>query len=367
MWTRMSDTLSISSIRMAAVVTSANVGIGVLPLPRFAASGAESGAPLLTAAAIACGTLSLLLLAYLCSRHPKENLIFFSEKLIGAPLAKLFNAILILYFLLLSGISLRQFGEVVVLVLLPQTPVQAIICMLLLVIVLSARRDLIKFSFIHSFYLPFILIPGLFITLLATRKIDLNSLRPLTGNHHGNWMGEFVDIASLSQMSFVLCLLVPLMKFPKRAVSSVALGAAAAGALYLMTVITTVGMFGYEETKVLTYPTLETVRSASLGSGQRLDALFLIIWVVSIYTTIYATYYFSVHASRDLLRLSDHRMLSSFYMPLVYAVSMVPPNIYVLYSMSVWLDSIGVLLTAAYPLLLLGMSFIRTKRRQAHG
>ncbi|MGU3472913.1 endospore germination permease [Paenibacillus sp. D51F] len=362
----MSDTLSISSIRMAAVVTSANVGIGVLTLPRFAAVGAESGAPLLTVAGNVCGAISLLLLAYLCSRHPGENLIYFSEKLVGAPVARVMNGLLILYFLLVSGISLRQFGEVVVLVLLQKSPMQIIECMLLLVVALSARRDLIKFSFVHSFYLPFILLPGLFIVLIATRSIDPDNLLPLIGNHHGDWPNESVKIASLSQMSFVFCLLVPLMKFPKRAASSVAIGAAVGGALYLLVVLTTVGMFGSEETKILTYPTLETARSASMGAGQRLDALFLIIWVISIYTTIYATYYFSVHASRDLFRLGDHRMFASFYMPAVYAVSMIPSNIHVLYSLWDWSGRYGFLLTAAYPLLLLVMSFIRSGRGQAH-
>ena len=148
-------------------------------------------------------------------------------------------------------------------------------------------------------------------------------------------------------------------------VLSVAVGTLIGGFLYVMIVISSVGVFGSEETSLLTYPTLESARDASLNVGQRLDALFLIIWVVSVYTSLYATYYFSVYAGREIMGLSDHRMLSTFCMPIVFAVAQAPLNFSAVYKTADLLYLIGLPLTAGYPAILLLISLMG-KGRRAH-
>ncbi|MFD2875723.1 GerAB/ArcD/ProY family transporter [Paenibacillus rhizoplanae] len=131
----------------------------------------------------------------------------------------------------------------------------------------------------------------------------------------------------LFQSAFVVVLLIPLMEKPNHAVRAGAWAIFMSGAIYVLIVIASVGMFGAEETKLLIYPTLEMARSAAFGEGflERLDAIFIIIWVISVFTTIYTTYYISAYLLQKLLRLRDQRMASSVLLPVMFILSMLPP------------------------------------------
>ncbi|QJC53509.1 endospore germination permease [Paenibacillus albicereus] len=354
----------ISSFQLGAVVASSIVGIGVLTLPRLAARAVESGAPLLVFAGMTCGMLFLAALAYLMSRHPGQSLFRFSEQLIGKGAARVLNGLLILYFLFVSGMTARQFGEAVVQVLLQKTPIEIVVSFLILLAGLSCRRDRLKFVFVHQFYLPFILLPGIVVVAVSMQNAEMANLLPVLGNRSFDWGGELIQIAAASQIAFVIVLLGPILRRPRRAVAATALGAVLVTLLYTAIVVATIAVFGAEEVKLLTYPTLETARSASLGSGQRLDALFLIVWVISIFTSVYSTYYFCAYGTRELLGLRDQRMIATFGMPFVYAAALLPANIFELYRWSERLNLYGAILFAGYPALLLLLSLIRRSGRR---
>ena len=110
---------------------------------------------------------------------------------------------------MVTGICLRQFGEVTVQALLPKTPIEIVNGMLLLPVALSSRRGLMKFTYIHTFYLPFIFLPVLFIGSMSLRNIEAVNLLPIFGGTAGTWSKELVTIANLSQVSFVIVPLVP--------------------------------------------------------------------------------------------------------------------------------------------------------------
>ncbi|MGN7454896.1 GerAB/ArcD/ProY family transporter [Paenibacillus pasadenensis] len=365
------ESATISSFQLGAVVASSILGIGVLTLPRLAALAVDSGAPLLTFAGMTAGMLFLAGLAWLMSRHPGSSLFRFSEQLIGKAPARVFNGLLILYFLVVTGITARQFGEAVVQVLLQKTPIEIVVSFLILLTGLTCRRDLVKFVYVHQFYLPLILLPGIIVVAVSMQNAETVNLLPILGNHPLRWGDELVQIAAASQIAFVIALLGPILRRPRGAVRATAIGATLATLLYTAIIIATIAVFGAEEVKLLTYPTLETARSASLGSGQRLDALFLIVWVISIFTSVYSTYYFCAYGTRELLGLRDQRLTATFGMPFVFAAAFLPLNIFELYRWSELLNLYGAILFAGYPSLLLLLSLIRrggkrTKEAEGH-
>lgn len=138
------------------------------------------------------------------------------------------------------------------------------------------------------------------------------------------------------------------------------------GVIYMLIVIASVGMFGAEETKLLIYPTLEMARSSAFGEGflERLDALFIIIWVISVFTTIYTTGYLSAYLLQKLLRLRDRRMASSALLPVMFIVSMLPSNVFETYRWSLHLGQAGMILIPGYSLLLWGVHLVRGYRKK---
>ena len=131
-----------------------------------------------------------------------------------------------------------------------------------------------------------------------------------------------------------------------------------------MIVAATVGVFGAEETKLLLWPTLELAKTTSLPGNilERLDAAFLAVWVTAVFTTLYSSYFLTIHSMSKLFRLRDHKMFSLFLLPFIFLLAMQPQNIIQLYVIIENVGRIGLWITIAYPFALLVIAWLRKKK-----
>jgi len=357
----MESTRQITAIQAAAILVSTIIGVGVLPLPLFAVRAANSGAPLVTLSAIGVAYAGLLIVTLLGLRFPRQSFVRYSEAIIGRIPAAVGTLMIILFFAVLTSLAAREFGAVVVTSVLRQTPLEVTVIVMLLLAAVSTRNDMRSFSYIHLFYTPFLLAPGIVIVALSLKNAEPLYLQPIYGNMPPNFLGGLLTIAALFQGSFVMSLVIPYMRHPKKAVGAGLWGFAIAGGLYFMIVVATVAVFGPEEVKNLIWPTLELAKTTSLPANilERLDAAFLSIWVTAVFTTLFSSYYLTVHYLSQWLRLRDHRMFSWFVAPFVFLIAMLPQNVVQLYDVIVAVGRIGLMLTIAYPLLLLLVAAIR--------
>lgn len=367
---QMNSNRPITTIQVMAVIISTIIGIGILSIPRYMAEAGDSGAPLVTASGVPVAFLGYWFTAVVCRKFPNETLFVFSRRLLGTWLADTFSMLISLFFAFSAGITMRQFGEVCVAVVFKKTPIEAVILLMLLLVALSIRRNIVKFTYVHVFYLPFILLSVIAIILVALRNVDVLNLLPLTGNYttFSSFSQGTITSAGLYQGTFVIILLVPLMKKPQQILKAGTIALGIIGFIYVMIVWVTLGMFGAQETKLLSYPTLEAARSISIGAGllERFDALFIIIWVVSIFTSIFTNYYLAAYSLQQVLRHKDHRLISSFLLPLIITFSLLPRNIFQVYSFASITAIIGLIFLTFYPLLLWLVSLIRNKGAITH-
>lgn len=355
----------ITTTQAMAVISSTFLGIGFLTLPRYMADAGGSSAPFVALTGFIFAFFSFCIIALLCRCFPKESIFMFSRRLIGRPISIIFTIIIFLYFLLITGINAREFSEVVTIVLFKETPIEITILLMLLIVLLSSRRDIVKFSYIHFFYLPFIVISFLFTIIISLKNVDLLNLQPLlTTPTPAFWNGTLLA-SILFQGSFVITVLIPAMKKPKQILIAGTLAFLLAGGIYLLIVVASVGLFGPEETKLLTYPALEMARSATVGVGvlERLDAIFIVFWIMSVFTTIYTTYYLTAFILQTLFSLTDQRMASTALLPFIFAISMLPSNIFQTYEMVCILGAAGIIVLTGYPLLLWVMILLRRLRK----
>jgi spore germination protein len=356
----------ITTLRAAAVISSTIIGVGILSFPRYMAVAGNSSAPFVAFSGVVMSFFDYWLLVSLCQRFPQESLFVFSRRLIGRHLASFFTVMLLLLFIGLTGITARQFGDVATTVLYKKTPIEATIFLMLLICLLSSRRNIVKFSYIHFFYLPLIIGSILLTVLISLENVDLLNLQPILMPPTLKFWNGSREASYLFQSSFVITLLIPFMEKPKQAVRAGALAIVMSGAVYVLIVVASVGMFGAEETKLLIYPTLEMARSAAFGEGlfERLDGIFIIIWVISVYTTVYTTYYISAYLMQNLFALRDQSMASSMLLPPMFALAMMPSNIFEAYKWILHLSNAGMLLMFGYPLLLWLAYLIRRSGRE---
>lgn len=354
--------------QVASVVISSIIGVGILVLPRIAAEKANTAAPLVTLLGIAIAFIGLLLLTLLGIRFPGENIFEYGPRIMGRPLAYVMNTCLTIFFILLTSLALREFGEIITSAVLRRTPTEITIISMMILVVLATRQKLIKFTYFHVFYLPFILIPGISIVLLSLQNAELLNLQPVIGDIPARYGKGALTIAALFQPAFVVTLLIPAMQTPTKAIKSIIGGILISGVLYMLIVCAAVAVFGPHEINHLMWPTLELARATTVPGGtvERVDAIFIIVWVVSVFTSLAASYYVSIYGAQSMLGTQDHRFISHFLLPIVFILAMIPKSVFSLYVLVEIFGRIGLGLTLGYPVILLIVAISRKVRGEQH-
>jgi len=357
----------ITTIQAAAILVSSIIGVGVLPLPLFGVHAAESGAPLITLISTLIALVGVVLIALLGMRFPDQSIVQYSENIIGKWPALVGSVMVICFFAVLTSLTAREFGEVVITAVLPRTPVEVTVIVMLLLAAISTRNNITTFAYIHHFYFPLLLGPALLIIILSLKNADSINLLPIWGNGNVS-MKDTIDgtltIAALFQSSFVLTIVVPAMRRPSRALQASIWAVVIAGGLYVTIVLANVSVFGAEEIKNLLWPTLELAKATSLPANvlERLDAAFLAVWVTAVFTTLFSTYFLTIKELGNLFHFKDHRMLSFFLLPVVFLLAMLPQNILQMYDVISRIGQVGLCVTIGYPALLLILALVRGKR-----
>jgi spore germination protein len=355
----------VTAIQAAIILFSTIIGVGVLALSLFAVRSADSGGPLVTLLGIFIASLGLCFITLLGMRFPTKSIIEYSEDLIGKWLARAGSVIIIIHFAVITALAAREFGEVVLTSILPKTPLEVTVIVMLLLAAISSRADITIFAYIHHFYFPVILFPGLLIVVLSLKNATLINLLPIMGNQPSGIFTGILTMAALFQGFFIMTIVIPAMRRPEKALIASAAGMTIAGGLYLLIVVATVAVFGAEEIKKLVWPTLELAKTTSLPANvlERLDGAFLAVWVMAVFTTIYSTYYLTIRSINQLFRVGDQKRFSFFVFPFIFVIAMLPQNLLNMYQIIQIVGRWGLTITIAYPFVLLVVALIRKKKR----
>lgn len=348
------------------------VGIGLLVFPRFMVEYTNTAAPLVTFAAILLMISGGMIVAFLGMRYPEHTIFAYSDHLIGKWLSGILVILISLYFFVLAGLYAREFGEVVVTSVLQNTPVPVTVFAMLMLAVLSSRQDIAVFSRILTFYMPFVYLPALIIVVTSLKNADMNNVKPLLSGLKEVQLSQFVPAlliaGSLFQNFFILGLQIPFMYRPSHALKSTVIGMGGVGVLYLIVMYATLSVFGVEEIKQLLWPTLELAKTAALPSFyvERMDPIFLAVWVTSVFCAIFAAYYIGIQALSHVLRFRDHRVLSLPLLPVVLFIAKSPANVYSMYRIDAFVGMVGLSLTLGFPTLLLVFHVLKNRRKAIH-
>jgi len=357
----------VTVLQAAIILSSSIIGVGVLALSLIAVRSIDSGAPLVTLLGGLLAGAGVVILILLGMRFPSRSIVLYSEEIIGKWPARAGSLMLILFFALLTALAAREFGEVVVTSVLPRTPLEVTVIAMLLLAALSSRNDMSTFAYIHYFYFPWILLPGIFIVIFSLKNAEPLHLLPIWGNQPKGMLTGVLTLAALFQGSFVITIVIPAMRRPERALRAGLAGMGIATGLYVLIVLATVAVFGSEEILNLVWPTLELARTTSLPANvlERLDAAFLAVWVTAVFTSLYATYYFMALSLRELLRFRDHKIFTFLLLPFIFILAMLPQNLMQMYHIIQIVGRLGLLVTIVYLLLLLVVALIRNKKEGA--
>ncbi|ASJ52671.1 spore gernimation protein [Brevibacillus formosus] len=359
--------------QLTSIMLSSMIGVGILTIPRSSTALLHQMGWVGPIVGGLIASVAVVAIVYLGHEFPGLTFVEFMPRIFGAVIGALCVFLFILYQFFNAGITARLFGEVVVTSVLPNTPLEAIIVTLLLLVVFLCFHEIEVVARVNELLIPFLLLPSILIPLFALMNADWYNLLPL---HIESW--THVVKTSLDSYSlytgYELLMVYFAFSIPGARLGLASMtGMSSAIIVYVMTVIAGITVFGYEELQRLVWPSLELVKVTQRTGWflERFESAYLAIWVASVFTTIGNMFYATIFSLRRWFGKGIlFQRISAIVMmvPLFYS-TLVPQNIVELFSYSDNLNTMGYMVTVFIPIMLAITQFLRNqinKRRKGN-
>lgn len=357
---------SVTPYQMTAIAVGAMIGVGVLAFPRLLVEQANTGAPLAALLGAVPAAVAWLCWTKLHHKFPGQSPGEYAFSLLGRLLGWPYVIAGMLFTLVLTGLTVREFGAVIKTSVLPNTPIEVSIGLLLLATVYFVRYDVQVFARVYEIFLPLMLAPLTLIGLLSLKNARFSYLQPFLTDWRGLLKGT--ALASVGYIAFLIGpFLLPVMNRPKQAFKAGLWGIGLSLFVYMLAVTASLALFGPEEMRHIIWPTFELVKTTTVPGFilERLESAFLGIWVAAVFTTVSATYYALAVTTAQVFKLGDHKTLILPLMPIIYMIAMAPSSIHSLYRIVTITGLVGVGMVHGSAILYYLLSLFRRKGAQS--
>ena len=284
----------------------------------------------------------------LLRKFPAADIIDISEFLGGKVLKTIIGIIFIAYFVISSSILLRNFCESLKIIYYPMTNIVFIVLLFIVALCTANRLDFSATLKTNTIVLPIVLISMIFLFFTNMNKFVPQRVFPIFGDGLFNTFGiGLINLSSFGGIAY-LYFLPPLLKEPKN-MKKISLISVSISAIYLILCVSTLlFMFSFFiDTNEIT-PLYNATRYIEFGSFfQRLESIFLLIWILDVACYLSIVSKFSMRVFQKITNIENKKELIDIFGLLIFAIAIFPKN----YALSDKFE------TNIYPYLVLGIVF----------
>lgn len=269
----------------------------------------------------------VFLISKLLERFPSLDIIDIANFLGGKLLKNCIAILFLLYFVFISSILLRSFSEGLKLVFFPRTSLPIIMILFLIAIVIMNKLNIISIARANLFFTILVAISLIFIFFANWKNIVWQKVSPVFGNgFYTTFFSGLSDLFAFGGIS-LLYLLPPYLKnqkdFKKVALTSVGLSAF----FLLISVATLLFIFPPVIISQQIFPIYLASRFINFSRFfQRLDALFLLIWLLSIICYLAIILYFSTNIFKRFTKIKFSKWISTLFALIMFGIALIPKN-----------------------------------------
>ncbi|WP_394175905.1 GerAB/ArcD/ProY family transporter [Guptibacillus hwajinpoensis] len=280
---------TIHSTQLFFIIFQTQVGVGVLSLPTslYSGAGADGWITLILTGAIIQGVIYILYL--LSNRFPSSTLYEYAPKIVGKYIAFVLSLLYIAFAISTAVIVLELFETTVKTWVLFRTPMLAI---LLLLTLTGTYLAVGKLKVMGRFYqiVSILIVPLVIMAAYTLKDADLRYILPIGENGIGTIL-KATQKGIVSMLGFEVILFVyPYVQDKgKAALKSASLANLAVTSLYAFLTFTTYVFFSPKQLEMIPEPIVYMLKGVSFIIVDRVDLLFLSIWIISVMTS-YASY-----------------------------------------------------------------------------
>ena len=323
----MPDT-KISTREAIMLILSIIVAHTIVTLPATILKNSESGAILNLIYVSILALLVVYLIYVLFKKFQGQDIFDISEYLGGKFLKNVIGIIFIFYFISSSGILLRNFAEGLKVIYFPNTNILFIILSFIITICITNSLTFKSNVKVISIILPFVIISIIFLFIGNLKQFDFERIFPILGNSiYDTFITGIGNIIAFGGIS-CLYILPPLLQKPED-FKKIALTSIGISAIYLLICISTIlFMFSFFLNVDEILPLYTAASYIEYGAFfQRLDSLFLMIWMLEICCYLTITSQFSAIIFKKMTNLKYQKPLTFIFPILIFTVALIPKTV----------------------------------------
>ncbi|WP_353894150.1 endospore germination permease [Proteinivorax hydrogeniformans] len=309
-----------------------------------------------TAVAVPFVMISISLLL----KFPEKSIIEILDELLGSIAGRIVGVVYAVTFLLSSALITRQLEEFMVISLMPETPAIAIRVLFMIVVYMGIYEGALPIVRTNVYVMPVGFIVICLVILLATPSMTVENITPvLEGGMMPVLEAAFLGFAWLCQIPLVLLVffkylnkdkLKPMLKY-KGALTVVAVGVA-----LLLGALSTMAIFGPQQTSTMYYPSFNMARIISIGGFlEHIEVIFVGVWIAAAYiaTTLFG--FMAIITITQIIGIGDYKKI---VLPTTAALLVLPGFIirdvsHLIFVLDSYFPITMIALGAAVPLILL--------------
>lgn len=317
----------ISSKEAIMLVVTIFVAHTIVSLPQNLLSSAKSATILNL---IYVGIIAVLV-AYLIFRLLKSfsssDIIDVSKYLGGDIFKNIVGAFFIAYFIISSSGLLREFCEGLHVVFFPMTDVSFVLLPFIIALCITNHLSFGSNIKTVSIVFPAVIISIVFLFFANFGHFTLENMFPVLGKGFANTF--ITGIGNITAFGGISCLyfIPPYLKEPQK-IKKICLTSVIIGLLYFIFCTSTVlFMFSFfiEADEIL--PLYYAARYIEFGNFvQRLESLFMLIWILEIFCYLTIANQFSMHIFKKITNIQNKKTVSFIFPLLIFGISLIPKS-----------------------------------------
>ena len=318
----------IGNIEAIAVVLTVMINHIILNLPKSIISTTSSGSIINVIFVTLIAFIIVYLISQLLKNFPSLDILDISKFLGGKVLKFIIGALFLCYLIFTISIVLRSFSETLKIIFFPRTPVQIIMLLFLLAIVFVNKLGFQAIARSNLFFMPIILFSILFIFVANFGNYTVQRVFPLLGNGAvSTFLSGISNLFAFGGIAY-LYFLPPHLKEQKDYTKIAFSAIGVSGIFLLMSVTTLLLLFPLLTSSEEILPLYLAARFIEFGRFfQRLDAVFVFTWIISMACYLSLALYFATNIFKKITNIQYSKWVIGLIASICCGIALIPQDL----------------------------------------
>ncbi|MGP4059379.1 GerAB/ArcD/ProY family transporter [Halobacillus sp. H74] len=305
------DNQTISPRQFMFLVILFIVGSSILIVPTPLAAGAKNDAWIAISLSVAVGVILVFFYNQIAKLMKGQTFVQATISVFGNWIGRVILFFYLSFLYVLASLVLRNIGDFMTTLIIPETPLQFTHILFLLVVIWGAYLGIEAIGRSAEMFMPWVVLLLIFFTISLSPQIKMENLQPIFGNGITPVLSTSMVVIGTPLLELVTFLMIiPYVKEEKTTRKAWLLGTFIGGAILMLITLLCILILGSDLTALNTFPSYKVAQKINIaGFLEGVEIFVAIIWMLTIFFKLTILFYSSTVGIAQFLTMDDHRPL----------------------------------------------------------